>query len=218
MPTHPSTIVVAGRRWAFPGRVQLAGAVSVRAGGSVASTRAGNLVRSEAVANWQRGNVANDLQRPKREGCCTCCNYIQRHIAIACFECFRSMFYLCFPDACCNCVIWMLHMFHAYVACVLFECCIWLQLFSSVFQKHVSNVSTAFMRMLQPLLLDVLKVDRVSWAWWALSPVARAQRTQFYFDLFEVAWRVRRTGAASGHRPRAERPGTRLAEVRTVVT
>jgi hypothetical protein len=29
--------------------------------------------------------------------------------------------------------IWMLHMFHTYVACVLFGCCVWLQWFSSVF-------------------------------------------------------------------------------------
>jgi hypothetical protein len=28
----------------------------------------------------------------------------QRHVASVCFECFRSMFHLCFPNACCECV------------------------------------------------------------------------------------------------------------------
>jgi hypothetical protein len=62
-------------------------------------------------------------------------------------------------------VIWMLHMFHTYVARVLFGCCVWLQWFSSVFfkvfKKHVSSVSTAFRRILQLLYFDVSKVNRV---------------------------------------------------------
>jgi hypothetical protein len=51
--------------------------------------------------------------------------------------------------------IWMLHMFHTYVACVLSECCVCLQMFSSVFrylfkcfrsmlEVCVSNVSVIF--------------------------------------------------------------------------
>jgi hypothetical protein len=28
----------------------------------------------------------------------------QRHVASVCFECFRGMFHLCFPDTCCTCV------------------------------------------------------------------------------------------------------------------
>ena len=63
--------------------------------------------------------------------------------------------------------IWMLHMFHTYVVCVLFGCCLWLQWFSSVFrcffrvfQKHVSSISSAFRRMLQLLYLNVSKADR----------------------------------------------------------
>jgi hypothetical protein len=35
----------------------------------------------------------------------------------------------------------MLHMFHTYVACVLFGCCVWLQWFLSVFQGCFSSVS-----------------------------------------------------------------------------
>jgi hypothetical protein len=43
--------------------------------------------------------------------------------------------------------IWMLHMFYTYVACVLFDVCVWLQWFSSVseavssvFQTYVATV------------------------------------------------------------------------------
>ena len=38
--------------------------------------------------------------------------------------------------------IWMLHMFHTYVACVLFGCCVWSQWFSSVFFKCFKCLQT----------------------------------------------------------------------------
>jgi hypothetical protein len=44
----------------------------------------------------------------------------------------------------------------------------------------------------------------VTWAQRVRSPVARAQRIQFYFDLREG---VRRMKAVSGRRPKAGRPG-----------
>ena len=52
-------------------------------------------------------------------------------------------------------------MFHSDVAygCNGFQVCF--RCVFQVFDKHVSSVSTAFRRMLQPLYLDVLKVDRV---------------------------------------------------------
>jgi hypothetical protein len=65
--------------------------------------------------------------------------------------------------------IWMLHMFHTYVACVLFGCLRTVVMvfkcfqvfFFQVFQKHILSVSTAFRHMLQLLYLDVSKVDWV---------------------------------------------------------
>jgi hypothetical protein len=78
-----------------------------------------------------------------------------RHVARVCFECFRGMFHLYFPDACCKCVYldvayvshircmcfnWKLHM-----VAMVFKC---FQVFFQVFQKHVSSVSTVFRRML----------------------------------------------------------------------
>jgi hypothetical protein len=47
--------------------------------------------------------------------------------------------------------IWMLHMFHTYVACVLFDVCVWLQWFSSVFQVFFSIVSEACFKCLNCL-------------------------------------------------------------------
>jgi hypothetical protein len=38
-----------------------------------------------------------------------------------------------FSDVCCKCVIWMLHMFHMYIACVLSRYYVCLQWFLSVF-------------------------------------------------------------------------------------
>jgi hypothetical protein len=59
----------------------------------------------------------------------------------------------------------MLYIFHTYVVCVLFRCCVWLQWFSMcfrcVFQVFQEHVSTAFRCILQPLYLNVSKVDRV---------------------------------------------------------
>jgi hypothetical protein len=49
--------------------------------------------------------------------------------------------------------IWMLHLFTIVLS--VFE------VFLQVFQKHVSSVLFAFRRMLQPLHLDVSKVDRM---------------------------------------------------------
>jgi hypothetical protein len=66
------------------------------------------------------------------------------------------------------CIIWMMHMFHAYIASVLFGCCVYFiwfsrvfQLFLQVFQMHVSVLSV-FRRILSVLYLDVSKVDLVS--------------------------------------------------------
>ena len=55
-------------------------------------------------------------------------------------------------------------MFHKYVASVLSGCCVylqWFQVFLQEFQTHILSVSSVFMRMLQVLHLDVLKVDRM---------------------------------------------------------
>jgi hypothetical protein len=58
--------------------------------------------------------------------------------------------------------LWMLYMFHTYVASVLSGCCVYFIWFSSVFQvflqifrMHVSSVSSAIRRILQMLHLDV---------------------------------------------------------------
>ena len=64
--------------------------------------------------------------------------------------------------------IWVLHMFHTYVASVLSGCCVCFtmvfkcfQVFLQVFQMHVSSASSVFRRMLQVLHLNISKVDRV---------------------------------------------------------
>ena len=55
----------------------------------------------------------------------------------------------------------MLHVFYSDVmyGCNGFQVCF--RCVFEVFYKHISSVSTAFRRMLQPLYLDVLKFDRV---------------------------------------------------------
>jgi hypothetical protein len=45
--------------------------------------------------------------------------------------------------------IWMLHMFHTYIACVLFGCCVWLQWFSSVFQMFFFKCFRSIFRVFQ---------------------------------------------------------------------
>jgi hypothetical protein len=94
--------------------------------------------------------------------------YVEMVVHVCC-KGLLPMFHLCFLDACCKYVyLDVLYMFQTYAACVLSGCCVWLQWFSSVFrcffqvfEKHVSSVSSAFVRMLQLLYLDVSKVDRV---------------------------------------------------------
>jgi hypothetical protein len=93
--------------------------------------------------------------------------YVATVVHVCCKRPF-SMFHLCFLTYVASEFIWMLHMFHQYVASVLSECCVCLhwfstvfQVFLQVFQKHVSSVPSAFKGMLQVLYLDVLKVDRV---------------------------------------------------------
>jgi hypothetical protein len=55
----------------------------------------------------------------------------QRHVASVCFECFRGMFHLCFPDACCKCV----YLDVAYVSHIRCMCFIWmLHMVAMVFQ------------------------------------------------------------------------------------
>ena len=64
--------------------------------------------------------------------------------------------------------IWMLHMFHAYVASILSGCCVCVamvfkcfsRVFASVSDAH-SSVSSVFFCMLQVLDLDISKVYRV---------------------------------------------------------
>jgi len=46
------------------------------------------------------------------------------------------MFHLYFLDHVAIVFIWMLHMFHTYVACVLLRCCVWV----AMFFKCVSGV------------------------------------------------------------------------------
>jgi hypothetical protein len=70
-------------------------------------------------------------------GCCTCCNCFRgmlqayvlsvSDVSEVCFICgFRTHVASVF--------IWISHMFHTYVACVLFGYCVWLQWFSSVLE------------------------------------------------------------------------------------
>jgi hypothetical protein len=72
----------------------------------------------------------------------------------------RRMLQLCL-SGCCICFTHMLHVFYSDIAygcngfSSMFRVCF------QVFQKHVSSVTSAFRRMLQPLYLDVSKVDRV---------------------------------------------------------
>jgi hypothetical protein len=64
-------------------------------------------------------------------------------------------------DVCCKCVyleFWMLHIFHTYVASVLSG--LVSSVFLQVFQMYVLSVSSAFIRMLQVLHLDVSQIDR----------------------------------------------------------
>jgi hypothetical protein len=94
------------------------------------------------------------------------------YVAMVVYICCKGMlplFHLFFPNACCNCV------YYLDVACVLYECCIWLQWFSSVFRCFlVFSVSSAFRSMLQRLYLDVSKIN------WVLhlssSPFAASSR------------------------------------------
>ena len=78
-------------------------------------------------------------------GCCKSKSGDVAYVAVVSEACCKSMFSSVLDDSevCLICVfqthvafvfIWMLHMFHTYVACVLFGCCVWLQWFSSVFQ------------------------------------------------------------------------------------
>jgi hypothetical protein len=57
--------------------------------------------------------------------------------------------------------MYMLHVFYSNVVygCNGFQ--VYFRCVFQVFHKHVSSVSTAFRRMLQPLYLDVSKVDQV---------------------------------------------------------
>jgi hypothetical protein len=62
------------------------------------------------------------------------------------------------------CFIWMLYMFHTYVASVYLDVCIYLQWLSIVFSSVLDAYFECFICLfytLQVLHLDVLKVDRV---------------------------------------------------------
>jgi hypothetical protein len=72
------------------------------------------------------------------------------YVAMVVYVCCKGllpMFHLCFRTYVAYVFIWMLHMFHTYVECVLSEYCVCLQRFSGVFgcffqvfQKHVASV------------------------------------------------------------------------------
>jgi hypothetical protein len=77
--------------------------------------------------------------------------YVSMVVHVCC-KCPLPMFHLYFRTYVASVFIWMLYMFHAYVACILSGCCLCLQMFSSVFrcffkclrsmlQVCVSNVS-----------------------------------------------------------------------------
>jgi hypothetical protein len=105
------------------------------------------------------------------QGCCTCCNcfrgmlqeyfrvfqMFQWYVSFMFFEC---MLQLCL-FRCCICITHMLHVFYSDVAygCSGFQVCF--MCIFQVFYKYVLSVSTVFRRMLQPLYLDVSKVDWV---------------------------------------------------------
>ena len=46
-----------------------------------------------------------------------------------CYKGLLPMFHLCFRLYVASVFIWILHMFHTYVACVLYGCCVCLQRF-----------------------------------------------------------------------------------------
>jgi hypothetical protein len=59
--------------------------------------------------------------------------WLYTHVARVCFKCF-----IYFSDVRCKRFIWILHMFHVYVASVLSGCCICLQRLLSVFRCFAS--------------------------------------------------------------------------------
>jgi hypothetical protein len=73
----------------------------------------------------------------QKSGCCNvamvCTHMLQASIPNVSSVFFRRMLQVCF--------IWMLHMFHIYVASVLSRCCICLQWFSSLFSRVFAGVS-----------------------------------------------------------------------------
>jgi hypothetical protein len=66
--------------------------------------------------------------------------YIEMVVHVCC-KLLSPMFHLCFRMHFAIVFIWMLRMFHTYIACILFRCCVWLQWFSCVFQVCFSSVS-----------------------------------------------------------------------------
>jgi hypothetical protein len=97
-----------------------------------------------------------------RSGCCICCNDCTHILQVPVL-----MFLLFFQTYVVSVFIWMLHMFCTYVASILSECCIYLQLFFKCFPCVFASVSDAcfeyfnyFVRMLQVFHLDILKVDQ----------------------------------------------------------
>jgi hypothetical protein len=96
--------------------------------------------------------------------CCICCNSCTRIL-----KGLLPMFHLCFRTYVASMFIWMLHIFHTYVACVSSRCCGCLQrfqvlsgVFFQVFQKHVASVCfkcfTRFRHMLQVFYLNIAYV------------------------------------------------------------
>ena len=79
------------------------------------------------------------------------------------YKCLLPMFYLCFQTYVTSVFIFMLHMFHVYIACVLFGCFVCLQRFSSIFrwffsrfQKHVASVRLKYFSCFQTYVASVL--------------------------------------------------------------
>jgi hypothetical protein len=98
-----------------------------------------------------------------RSRCCICCNSCTRMLQVSVLN-VSSAFQMYIASV----FIWILHLFHTCVTCVLSRCCIYFamafQAFSCVFTS-VSDVCckcfNCFECILQMFYLDVSKVDRV---------------------------------------------------------
>jgi hypothetical protein len=91
------------------------------------------------------------------------------HVSDVLEVCFIYVFRMCVASV----FIWMLHVFHTYVACVLFRCCVWLQWFSSVFMCFFKCFRSMFQVFQLPI--DVycncfFYVSKIDWVLHLSSP------------------------------------------------